>query len=520
MRLIRYFSLALFAVMLTAGSVLTIVAAQDEETEGYTAPVSPYEGVAVAQPGGELGEGIEIQLVKVADGLLDPVNVTNANDGSGRLFIVERFGYIRIMEEDGTILEEPFLDVSDVVITQIHTEQGLLGVAFHPDFASNGLFYVNYAEARTNGDMILVEYQVSADDPNVADPDSARAIFATEQPFNNHNGGTIKFGPDGYLYMSVGDGGMAGDPYNFAQNINNPLGKILRIDVNARDGAGYGIPDDNPFVGQDGYKTDRDYFGSGVVQHPEANQIAQVGSYRPGAVPEIYHFGLRNPWQFDFDPETGDMYLTDVGQVAWEEINFIPAGSRPGLNFGWDFLEGGHCYPPEGTVGDAEEYSPAAPYGTLSGCSVVGVPPVAEYNHELGCSVTGLGVYRGAEFESLDGVYFAADYCTGRVWGLARDDAGAWQFEELLQVGLQPTSSGRGQNGDLYMTAFDPNFDADANDPSETPRGSLWRIVAADQVPEGAETAPPAVAEEEEEDLATPEASPVASPAASPEAED
>ncbi|MGD9713419.1 MAG: sorbosone dehydrogenase family protein, partial [Thermomicrobiales bacterium] len=321
------------------------------------------------------------------------------------------------------------------------------------------------------------------------------------------------FGPDGYLYMAVGDGGMAGDPYGNAQNINNPLGKILRIDVDVRDGAPYGIPEDNPFVSSQGYSTWRDSFNSGIMKFPESNQQAQTGSYYPGAQPEIYHFGLRNPWQFDFDPETGDMYLTDVGQVAWEEINFIPAGSRGGLNFGWDFMEGGNCYPPEASVAQAEEIAPAAVYGTLSGCSVVGVPPVAEYDHGLGCSITGIGVYRGAEFESIDGVYFAADYCTGRVWGLARDDAGAWQFEQLLHVGLQATSAGRGEDGALYMTAFDPNFSQD-DDPSEVARGSLWRIVPADQVPEGAEVAP---VSEDAEESTTPESSPEPSEAATPD---
>ncbi|CAN5617341.1 hypothetical protein BH23CHL5_BH23CHL5_13690 [soil metagenome] len=489
------------------------VSAQDDEEGGYSPPQSSYDGVTVAHPGGTLPGDVEIELVKVADGLLDPVNVASANDGSGRIFVVERFGYVRIIEEDGTVLEDPFLDLSNVVTTAVHTEQGLLGLAFHPDYASNGLFYVNYAEARTNGNMILVEYQVSADDPNAADAASARPIFATEQPFNNHNGGTIKFGPDGYLYISVGDGGMAGDPYNTAQNVNNPLGSILRIDVNPEGDAGYAIPEDNPFVGVNGLSTQSDYFGSGVVQHPISSQNAQTGAYRPGAAPEIYYFGLRNPWQFDFDSETGDLYLTDVGQVAWEEINFIPAGSPGGLNFGWDFMEGGNCYPPAATVADAEAASPAAPYGTLSGCSVVGVPPVAEYDHAVGCSVTGIGVYRGAEFESLNGIYFASDYCTGRVWGLAQDGEGVWQFEELLQVDLLVTSAGKVENGDLYVTAFDPAFPQD-NDPSENARGSLWRIVAADQVPEGAELAPRPEAEEEDVDDGE------TTPAASPSAED
>ncbi|CAN5755659.1 hypothetical protein BH24CHL4_BH24CHL4_01190 [soil metagenome] len=458
--------------------------------------------------------------MKVADGLFDPVNVANAGDGSGRVFIVERFGYVRIMEQDGTILEEPFLDISNSVTTTVHLEQGLLGLAFHPDYESNGLFYVNYADARTNGNMFLVEYQVSADDPNVADPDSARALYMIAEPFTNHNGGTLRFGPDGFLYISVGDGGMAGDPYNNAQNIGNPLGKILRIDVNPQGDAGYAIPDDNPFAVGNGVVTSDDSLETGVLVTGVANQVSIIGAYRPAARPEIYHFGLRNPWQFNFDTETGDMYLTDVGQVSWEEINFIPAGSPGGMNLGWDFMEGGHCYPPEATIEDTMAASPAAPYATLSGCSVVGVAPVAEYSHSVGCSITGMGVYRGAEFESLDGVYFAADYCSGRVWGLARDDAGEWQFEQLLHVNLLATSSGMGENGEIYLTAFDPAFDFE-DDPSEIARGSLWRVVAADQVPDGAEVAPPSEDEEEEEETvpeSEQEGSPVVSPEASPEA--
>jgi glucose/arabinose dehydrogenase len=509
MRLLKFLWVAVMSALLAGGAASTVIA--QDETEGYSPPVSAYDGVTVAQPGGELGEGIDIQLIEVADGLYDPVNVAMANDGSGRIFVVERVGYVRIVESDGTVLEEPFLDLSNVVTTTVHTEQGLLGLAFHPDYASNGLFYVYYAEARTNGNMILVEYQVSEDDPNAADPDSVRAIFMVEQPFNNHNGGTIKFGPDGYLYMSVGDGGMAGDPFRAAQNINNPLGSILRIDVNAAGDAGYAIPDDNPFIAPNGQGHYSDFFIDRVIEHPRSTNIAQTGAYRPAAAPEIYYFGLRNPWQFHFDSATGDMYLTDVGQVAWEEINFIPAGSPGGLNFGWNFMEGGHCYPPEASVGDAEANSPAAPYGTLEGCSIVGVPPVAEYDHSHGCSITGIGVARGDAYASIDGVYFAGDYCTGRIWGLAQDDQGAWQFEELMQVGLQITGSGEGDAGSLYVTAWNPDFGRD-EDPAETPRGSLWMIVSADQVPEGATTAPPAEADEDEEmdeqDLATPAASP------------
>jgi glucose/arabinose dehydrogenase len=506
MRTLKLGASALVVIMLAIGG-LAVTMAQEESPQEYVPPTSSYDGVTVAHLGGEVGDGVEVQLVKVADGLFDAINVASANDGTGRIFIVERFGRVKIVDADGTLLERPFLDLSDTVITT-GSEQGLLGLAFHPDYATNGLFYVNYSDQRTVGNQFIVEYKVSADDPNVADSESGRILFSIEEPYRNHNGGTIAFGPDGYLYISVGDGGLAGDPYNHAQNINSPLGKILRVDVNPSGDAGYSIPDDNPFAGPNGLGNTGAILESGVLPSSDANMIAAAGAYRPGAQREIYHFGLRNPWQFSFDSETGDMYIADVGQVSWEEINFIPAGSPGGLNFGWDFMEGGNCYPPESGMAIAQEASPASPHGTLSGCSVVGVPPVAEYDHVTGCSVTGIGVYRGETYASLDGVYFSADYCSGSVFGLVRDDAGAWQFEELLPTGLLPTGAGRGEDGTLYVTSYDANFPEDG-DPATQPRGSVWMLVAADQVPDGAETAPPPIPQEEEEEaIPAEEASP------------
>jgi glucose/arabinose dehydrogenase len=507
MKRIRRFGAGVLVAIILAVSGMPIATAQEDE---YVPPTSSYDGATVAHLGGEVGEGVEVQLVKVADGLFDPVNVSSANDGTGRLFIVERYGRVKILNPDGTVNPVPFLDISNNVITT-GSEQGLLGLAFHPDFATNGLFYVNYTDTRANGDLFIVEYSVSATDPDVADPESGRALLSINDEYRNHNGGTIHFGPDGYLYIAVGDGGLAGDPYNNAQNISSAMGKILRIDVNPTGDAGYAIPDDNPFVGGNGVVNNGSSIQGGAIPSQDANVIAGVGAYRPGALPEIYYLGLRNPWQFSFDSETGDMYIADVGQVAWEEINFIPAGNRGGLNFGWDFMEAGHCYPPEASLPQAEEGSPAAPYGTLSGCSVVGVPPVAEYDHLTGCSITGIGVYRGETYAALDGVYFSADYCSGSVYGLARDDAGVWQFEELLQTGILPTGSGQGEDGALYVTAFDANFPDGAN-PAETPRGSVWMLVSADQVPDGAEIAPTPAPEEEEVEAPTPtpEASPTA----------
>ena len=445
------------------------VAAQDATPQALT---GEDQGGDTVLPDGTLPGNPSIQLVKVADGLIDPVNAASPDDGTGRIFVVERVGYLRIVEPDGTVLEEPFLDISDTVKIDF-LEQGLLGVAFHPDYANNGRFYVYYADYRTQGDHFLVEYTVSADDPNQADPDSARVLFDFEDPYVNHNGGTIHFGPDGYLYIGIGDGGLAGDPMDNAQDLSTPLGKLLRIDVDAATdaGAAYGIPPSNPFTGQ-------------LIPLAEANQRAQTGAYHPDARPEIWAYGLRNPWQFSFDPANGDLYIADVGQVAWEEINYQPADSAGGKNYGWDFLEGAHCYPPQ----EAE-------------CGLVGTLPVAEYSHAEGdCSITGMGVYRGEASPALDGIYFNSDFCSGRVWGLTRDDAGAWVYQELLDTTLLVTGAGQDDAGEVYLTACECVFDRSYN-PFENPTGTLWRVVAADQVPDGAETAP---LEQPEEPEATP----------------
>ncbi|RIK42005.1 MAG: hypothetical protein DCC55_10290 [Chloroflexi bacterium] len=410
---------------------------------------------AAVQPTGTLPGDPAIQLVQVAEGLVDPVNVAAPNDGSGRIFIVERVGTIRIVEND-QLLDEPFLDISEVVKTDF-LEQGLLGLAFHPDYAQNGRFFVNYTDWRTNGDTHVVEFSVSDDNPNQANPDSARVLLTYDQPFVNHNGGTIKFGPDGYLYIAAGDGGMAGDPYRTAQDLSSPLGKLLRIDVDVEEHQGYGIPEDNPFAGR-------------VLYSPQANQMAQDGSYAPDARPEIWAYGLRNPWQFSFDRETGDLYIADVGQNSWEEINFQPADSMGGVNYGWPVLEASHCYPPD------------------TDCQPFGVLPVAEYPiPSEGCSITGIGVYRGEDFPSLDGIYFASDFCSGRVWGLTQGENGAWHFARLLDVPLRATGAGEDEAGNLYLAVCNCTFGRDY-DPYANPGGTVWRIVAADQVPEGAVT--------------------------------
>jgi len=484
---------AFLVLIIGAGGVLVSAGAQDAAPADF----SPFEE-PVALPGGTLPGDVQIQLVKVAEGLVDPTNIANAGDGSGRLFIVQRTGQIRIVDQAGALAEAPFLDIAQLVKID-NQEQGLLGLAFHPEYASNGLFYVYYSDYRTNGDHFLVEYSVSPDDPNTANPDSARLLLTEEDPFTNHNGGTLKFGPDGYLYLSLGDGGAAGDPYDNALNLSTILGKIIRIDVNRQGAEPYGIPDDNPFA------------GTGEVI-PVPGDLSQTGAYHPEARQEIWAYGLRNPWQFAFDSANGDLYIADVGQNRWEEVNFQVGGSPGGQNYGWDLLESAHCYPP------AQSADPGTPVpaDTETSCQPFGVAPIAEYNHDDGsCSITGLGVYRGAASPSLDGIYFNADYCSGKFWGLARDDAGQWIYQELLQTGLRATGAGEDEAGELYITSCATcGSGGRMYDPYADPRGEVWRLVAADQVPEGAETAPPP-GEESDAAPSQPASTPVASPAVS-----
>ncbi|HEX3303051.1 MAG TPA: PQQ-dependent sugar dehydrogenase [Thermomicrobiales bacterium] len=465
---------------LLAPSSPTPARAQDQ---GQSLPDNPdFQGVAT--PGGTIPNNPKIQLVKVAGGLADPINIASANDGSGRIFVVERIGRIRIVDKDGKLLPDPFLDIQSLVKTDF-LEQGLLGLAFSPDYKTNGLFYVYYSDYQTNGDVVLSEYKVSSDDPNKADPKSARILFTQDKPYVNHNGGTLRFGPDKMLYISIGDGGLAGDPYDNAQRTDVLLGKLLRIDPNARDAGAYGIPKDNPFA------------NTGVVlPSDQASDMAQDGSYHPAARREICNWGLRNPWQFNFDPKTGELYLDDVGQNAWEEVDVFPANQPCNWNLGWDHNEGASCYPPG------------------SKCLQAGALPVATYNHKSGdCSITGIGVYRGSESTNLDGIYFNSDFCSGKIYGLQMDSSGAWQYQVLLQTGLSVTGSGQDENGELYVTSCSCKYSRDYN-ALDNPGGAVWRIVSADKVPQGAELAPsPSATAGTPEAAATPQA---ATPAASP----
>jgi glucose/arabinose dehydrogenase len=329
----------------------------------------------------------------VVDGLTEPVALAHAGDGSGRLVVVEQPGRIRVIQ-NGTLLPEPFLDI-EALVNDRSNEQGLLGLAFHPNYTENGFFFINYTDV--NGDTAVVRYSVSSD-PNRADAASARIILQVAQPFPNHNGGDLAFGPDGYLYIGLGDGGSGGDPQGNGQNLAALLGKMLRIDVN--NGDPYAIPPDNPFAG------------------------------RADARPEIWAYGLRNPWRYSFDRATGDLYIADVGQNAYEEVNYQPAASAGGENYGWNKYEGAH------------PYAGGSPGGL--------VMPVAEYSHSQGCSVTGGYVYRGPSLPALNGVYLYADYCFGTVWALYRASAG-WENVTFLEASFTISSFGEDEAGELYL---------------------------------------------------------------------
>lgn len=332
---------------------------------------------------------------QVAFGLDTPIGMTNAGDGSGRLFVNEKAGQIRIMS-GGQLLDQPFLDIRDRVGSS-QSEQGLLGLAFPPNYNQSGFFFVNYTEK--NGNTVISRFRVT-DDPNRADPGSERILITQQQPYPNHNGGGMAFGPDGYLYLSLGDGGSAGDPQGNGQNLDTLLGKLLRIDVVSDDP--YAIPVDNPFQG-------------GKEKH------------------EIWAYGLRNAWRFSFDQQTGDLWIADVGQNQWEEINFQPAAAQGGLNYGWDYKEATHPY--EGTPPDGVEL----------------IDPVFEYDHSQGCSVTGGYVYRGQTLPEWQGVYFFGDYCSGNVWGLLRKGD---SFEGRLLFPLKNIAIpafGQDEAGEVYM---------------------------------------------------------------------
>ncbi|MBA2274630.1 MAG: PQQ-dependent sugar dehydrogenase [Actinobacteria bacterium] len=320
--------------------------------------------------------------------------MTHAGDGSGRLFVVEQGGTVRIVE-DGRLEPDPWLDLRDE--TAPGGEQGLLGLAFHPDYAHNRRLFVNYTDLR--GDTVVAEYRRTPSGGTAFE----RVLLTIDQPFANHNGGGLAFGPDGFLYIATGDGGGAGDPEDNGQALDTLLGKLLRIDVDAGGNASsYGIPPDNPFAG------------------------------RAEARPEIWAYGLRNPWRFSFDQ--GRLWIADVGQEDLEEIDRAPA-RRGGINYGWDDMEATTCYEPD--VGCRQEGRRL---------------PLAEYSHDQGCSVTGGHVYRGRRYPDLSGAYIFGDYCSGTLWAVAAGGPRQQSPVELLDTDHLVSSFGVGEDAELYLT--------------------------------------------------------------------
>ena len=387
-------------VVATAVAIIALVI-------GGSAPVAaagakPATTIAAA-PAAYNPNGVAISLRQVVGTFDHPVLVTSPRDGSRRLFVVEQTGRVRIIQ-GGAVLATPFMDLSTIISNT--GERGLLGLAFHPAFKTNHKVYVNYTNRA--GNTVIAEYRVLTTNPNRV-ASTARIIMVIGQPDPNHNGGGIAFGPDGFLYIGMGDGGSGGDPQNRAQSLNSLLGKMLRIDVNGRTATkAYRVPSTNPYVGRTG-------------------------------LDEIWSRGLRNPWRWSFDRLKGDLWIGDVGQDRYEEIDRSTAASGRGraVNYGWRVLEGRHCYNP------------------ATNCVRTGkTMPIVEYSHTAGpgCSVTGGYVYRGAAFPMLTGGYFFADYCSGKIWTISSAAASPATRVELLDTSLNISSFGQDDAGELYVT--------------------------------------------------------------------
>lgn len=342
----------------------------------------------------------QISLELLQNGFSRPLLVTHAGDGSGRLFVVEQRGRIRIIDATGTLLATDFLNLGSTGlnrVSQTGNERGLLGLAFHPNYELNGRFFVSYTQA-TGGDSILAEYAVSAN-PDIAEATERVLVGPIDQPFSNHNGGHILFGPDGYLYYGLGDGGDGGDPGNRAQNLTTLLGKMLRIDVSSTTQT-YTIPPTNPFAGAG----------------PELD--------------EIYAYGLRNPWRFSIDFLTGRLFCGDVGQGSFEEVSLIESGD----NMGWKIMEGFDCFSPS------------------TGCDMTGLKlPLTDYGRSLGVSVTGGFVYRGSQYPNLYGKYLFGDFGSGRIWMLEETAPDVWVRTQLLDTTYSISSFGEDEQMEMYV---------------------------------------------------------------------
>ncbi len=369
---------------------------------------------ALAAPLQRAPDTVALQLQEVASGFTAPVKLANAGDS--RLFVVERAGVIRILQPDGNVLATPFLDIQNRVNTS-GSERGLLGLAFEPD--NPAIFYVNYTLELSNpnddrnGNTIIARYRVTGADANVADPTSEEVIMEVTQPHSNHNAGDLAFGPDKFLYIPLGDGGGGGDPDENAQDLSKLLGKLLRLDV----------------------------IGKSTYEIPTGNPYANDGD--PNTLGEIWASGLRNPWRFSFDRQTNDIYIGDVGQGAWEEIDFQPSDSTGGENYGWDCYEGNHDY-------------------ELTGCTATYTDPIFEYaraeneiNPPAGCSsITGGYVYRGPTYPDLQGHYILADYCSGKFWSLIRNEQAAWVATAHGKLMENPSTFGEDAAGELYVASL------------------------------------------------------------------
>ncbi|MCC7368969.1 MAG: PQQ-dependent sugar dehydrogenase [Chloroflexi bacterium] len=385
----------------------------------------PGDGLATVAAAPLAAPDNSITLVPFLSGLSSPIFLTHANDATGRLFVVEQGGQIKVVA-NGVVQPTPFLDLSSLVVAG--GEQGLLGLAFHPRYPINGRFFVFYTAKPPPGagNNTVVEYRVSSGNPNIADPSPVRTLLSIADRYTNHNGGMLAFGQDGYLYIGTGDEGSGGDPEENAQNLNSLFGKLLRVDVDNGGnpfppGFTYAIPPGNPFAGQAGVR------------------------------PEIWAYGFRNPWRWSFDRVTGDLLIGDVGQGVWEEVDVIPRGQGGG-NYGWDDREGAHCYEPS------------------TGCLTANrIDPILEYSHAANAgpcaSITGGYRYRGSAYPALAGAYFYADYCTGRIWkGLSF--GGGWTAVEALDTTHNISSFGEDQAGELYVL---------------TAGGSVFRLTPAGQ---------------------------------------
>jgi glucose/arabinose dehydrogenase len=391
------------AQVLQSGWQQTVPVSSSPTLGRYTIDLAPGE-IELGLNWGDRAILSTVSLTQRVTGLSNPVFVTHAGDSSDRLFVVEQSGRIRIVQ-NGTLVSTPFLNISNRL--RSGGEEGLLSVAFSPNYATNGRFYVFYTNQV--GNLVIARYQVSSN-ANIADPNSEQIILTINHPtYSNHNGGQLAFGPDGYLYIGTGDGGSGGDPANNAQNPNSLLGKILRIDVESPGVTTYAIPSTNPF---------------GVDKDP--NNLVRD---------EIWAWGLRNPWRFSFDRQSGDLFIADVGQGSYEEINYQPASSTGGENYGWRIMEGSQPF-------------------LSNGNDTAGlILPVAEYDHSQGISVTGGYVYRGTADPRLQGIYFYGDFGSGRIWGLRRNTTG-WETQMLLDSPYAVSTFGEDQQGNLYLADY------------------------------------------------------------------